>query len=241
MNIDLTLKITTPITCKEGRKQIGGGTGFFFRHDKQLFLITNRHVLINENTNFFPDKIVIRLNTNSSDLTQSTNQEYMLYDKITDSPRWIELSKDIDLVALPIDDPKECIFAALGENNLPPKNLIMGLGEQVIVIGYPHGFYDEIHNLPIVRNASIASAYGVPFKNTPVFLIDSNLHPGTSGSPVITVPSNFSSSPDGGFEIHGDKKWYFLGVNSATFGELRLNQIWYADLVLKLVEKHNKI
>ena len=65
----------------------------------------------------------------------------------------------------------------------------LGIGEPVVIIGYPLGFFDDIHNLPIARQGSIASVYPIPFQGKPFFLVDANLHAGTSGSPVITRPT----------------------------------------------------
>lgn len=233
IQVDILLKTTTLIVCKEGRKNIGTGTGFFFDHNGKLFLITNRHVLIDEKKNFYPDKIVIRLNKNIADVTQSKELTYDLYNG--EKGLWKELSSNIDLVALEVSRPEEVMYAYLNESNLLPSDVQLGLGEQVLVVGYPKGFYDEIHNLPIVRNASIASAYGVPFRRDPLFLVDASLHPGTSGSPVFTIPKNIETKKDGGFVIGGKPKSYFLGVNSGEFGDMQLNAIWYANLIIKLL------
>jgi len=237
IKIDLLLKITTPITCKEGRKVIGTGTGFFFRFNNITYLVSNRHIFINEKRNFFPDKLVIRLNLAGQDTTQSGEIRFDLYESNSDKQKWVELSKDIDLAAIKIDDPVGFIYAALTEANIAPSNYQLGLGEQVLVIGYPRGFYDEIHNLPITRNATVASAYGIPFKKQPFFLIDSKLHPGTSGSPVITVPKHIINNPGGGFRITPEMNWRFLGVNSGEFGDLQLNAVWYSELILRMLKK----
>ncbi|HZB15693.1 MAG TPA: hypothetical protein VE445_00895 [Nitrososphaeraceae archaeon] len=44
------------------------GTGFFFMNDQKLFLITNRHVIINETENYVPNVIRTRIHTNMHDL-----------------------------------------------------------------------------------------------------------------------------------------------------------------------------
>lgn len=236
--IDLLQKITTPITCKSARSTIGNATGFFFRFNDNLFLITNRHVFVNEEKKYYPDIISIRLNKSDSDLTQSIEVDYKLYKEDSTEPLWIEINKNIDLVGLKIADPKGCVLAALTSENLAdPNNLHLGLGEQVLVIGYPRGFYDTLHNLPIVRSACVASVYGLPFQKNPFFLVDSNLHPGTSGSPVITVPKTIYQNSDGGLTIGGKPTFNFLGINSGSFGDLQLNSIWYSNLIIDLLKK----
>ncbi len=236
--IDLLQKITTPITCKSARSTVGTATGFFFRFNNKLFLITNRHVFVKEKNNYYPDIISIRLNKSGHDITQSVEVDYKLYEENSTKPLWLEINQDIDLVGLEVAEPKGCILAALVPENLAnPDNLHLGLGEQVLVIGYPRGFYDTVHNLPIVRSACIASAYGIPFQKNPFFLVDSNLHPGTSGSPVITVPKTIHQNPDGGITIGGMPVFYFLGINSGSFSDLQLNSIWYGNLVIDLLKK----
>lgn len=237
--IDLLQKITTPIICKSGRSTSGTATGFFFGFNDKLFLITNRHVFVDEKRGFFPDSISIRLNKVGQDLTQSEEITYRLYnaENATD-PKWIQLADDIDLVALEVEKRMDCVWAALTSDNIAnPDDLHLGLGEQVLVIGYPMGFYDTVHNLPIVRSACVASTYGLPFQKKQFFLIDSVLHPGTSGSPVITVPKTIHSNPDGALVIGGKPIFHFLGVNSGSFGDLQLNSIWYGKLLIELLSR----
>lgn len=235
VQINALHKVTAPITCLSGRSIVGHATGFFFRYKDNTYLITNRHVFIHEVKNYFPDKITIRLNKKSGDLTDSGELTYDLYELDTEKPIWLEISPEVDLAALKIEDPEGYMLVAFLEGMLPPPGLQLGLGEQVLVIGYPKTFYDDIHNLPIVRSASISSAHNIPFRQKPIFLIDSRLHPGTSGSPVITVPKSIYENPSGGFVIGGQPVFYLLGVNSGEFGDLQLNAVWYSNLIIKLL------
>jgi hypothetical protein len=72
-----------------------------------------------------------------------------------------------------------------------PSHARVDLGAEMLVIGYPMEFYDTKQNLPIIRSGTLATTYGAMFRGQPVFLIDANLHPGTSGSPVV-VPRSTS-------------------------------------------------
>jgi hypothetical protein len=88
--------------------------------------------------------------------------------------------------------------------------------------------------LPVYRRASIASAYGVNFGGFPYFLIDANLHPGTSGSPVVSSHHTLFKERDG-------KEGYALfGVHSAEHviegDPLGLNVVWYADALVEIAE-----
>jgi S1-C subfamily serine protease len=140
--------MTTLITCKDGRKTIGTGTGFFFKDSEELFLITNRHIVINPRENFFPDKITIKLNKHDS-LEQHDELDLSLYDK-KDKLEWIELSEEIDIVAIKLDLKENYLITPLTKSNFAPENTVIGPGRQLLVIGYPQGFYDEVFNLPVV-------------------------------------------------------------------------------------------
>jgi S1-C subfamily serine protease len=103
------------------------------------------------------------------------------------------------------------------------------------IIGYPLGFYDEANNLPVHRRASSASSYGVEFNGKPYFLVDANLHPGTSGSPVVNTHHTL-------FRRGGCGESYSLfGMHSAQFAvggnPLGLNIVWYANLLPEIARQ----
>ena len=77
-------------------------------------------------------------------------------------------------------------------------------GTQVIVVGFPLGFYDTVHRLPVARQAAIASAFGVRFQGEGYFLTDARTHRGTSGAPVVL------HDPQGGHAL----PWKLLGIHS---------------------------
>jgi uncharacterized protein YjiK len=54
-------------------------TGFFYNNleNNLLFLITNRHVVVDEGKNYHPNAIILRLHTNQNDLRQ--NIEYNIH------------------------------------------------------------------------------------------------------------------------------------------------------------------
>ena len=108
-------------------------------------------------------------------------------------------------------------------------------GEDIFIIGYPLGFSDAVHNLPIFRNAMVASWFRIPFQGQPLFLTDANLHPGTSGSPVISKPKNIWVDANGNTSLDAGLTYYLLGVHSGTYGianiPLGLGAAWYAELV----------
>jgi hypothetical protein len=96
------------------------------------------------------------------------------------------------------------------------------------------GFHDALHQLPVVRQAAIASSFGLRFQGLGYFLMDARTHRGISGAPVVMrSPSTNAQLP-----------WKLLGVHSARMDmgsrdlqldeTLGLNCAWYADILLTL-------
>lgn len=122
-------------------------------------------------------------------------------------------------------------------------------------MGYPLGmWYDEKNNLPVIRNGIVSSAYPVLYNGNPYFLVDSRLHPGMSGAPVIIKPPNrlikreslSKETRKKGFILTRDiyDKWrhnrFLLGINARTFsfpeGEqpLDLNAVYFSWLIKEI-------
>lgn len=58
-------------------------------------------------------------------------------------------------------------------------------GTQILFIGYPTGFYDKKHSLPVMRVGFIASIPSIDFNGSRQILVDAQVFPGSSGSPVF--------------------------------------------------------
>jgi hypothetical protein len=86
----------------------------------------------------------------------------------------------------------------------------------------------------VVRQAVIASSFGLRFQGLGYFLTDARTHRGTSGAPVVMRSQ--STDPQ--------LPWKLLGVHSARMDmagrdlqldeTLGLNCAWYADILLTL-------
>lgn len=59
-------------------------------------------------------------------------------------------------------------------------------GMKVLFVGYPSGFYDKVNKLPILRSGTIGSVPLINFNGKPQILLDAQVFPGSSGSPVFT-------------------------------------------------------
>jgi len=219
-------------------------TGFFYRQNDDKYLITNRHVVVSENEQKYPDILRIKVHTDRASLLPTRIIEIRLYDG-TDK-LWIEHPDNAN-----INDPNEKIdLAAIKINNniqntdvidffvatdLPRENLMLGVGDSCIIAGYPYAFHDTLHYLPIVRSGTIASTWGAYFRGKRAFLVDSKLHPGTSGSPVV-IPFSTVRKERGGVGI-GTFPPVLIGVNSGVYEGLDLNTVWYSFLIPEIINQ----
>lgn len=202
-------------------------------------MITNRHVLVEE-PKYMPNIVRLRLHTNASDLRQNRDYDIKIYDR-AGRKLWQEAAEPADIVAIPLDklelSKQGFVFISFASNNFLPADLMLEIGEDVMVMGYPLGqYYDELYNLPIIRHGTVASQYPVRYNNNPYFLVDATLHEGTSGSPVMTKSKDSWKKKDGTSANLGSQ-FYLIGINARTFerpkGEqpLGLNATIYTSLI----------
>ena len=71
-------------------------------------------------------------------------------------------------------------YSMLADFNEPE----LSVAENVYFVGYPDGRYDMTNNLPLIRTGMIASHPKYDFNGIPEFVIDAQVFPGSSGSPV---------------------------------------------------------
>ena len=240
--IDLLFLSTSIIAGRVYHRPIETATCFFWQEGDQIYIVTNKHVLLGKEFQTNPQPITsvdLRCHL-SANLAQSRDVHLPLF--ANSAPIWLEhTNPQVDVVLIPVS--REILdglaVVALGRQNLPPPNLLVGAGESLTAIGYPIGFYDEINNLPIARQATMASAYPLPFRNMPIFVTDAKMHPGMSGAPVLFVPRG-SMRTTGGISI-GAFPNVLLGIHSGawegSFGiePLNLNVTWFSSLIVEIL------
>ena len=238
--IEPLLLTTARVSTFNGKAPLTGASGFFFERENRLFLVTSRHVVMDEPTKHFPDRIEIELHTDAKNLTQSIGLSMLLYRdgksvwrQGKDSGGEIDVAVlELDRAALPKSVAMRCFTPAHLEHSLQEAEV----GNSLLIVGFPLGFHDALHHLPVVRQAVIASSFGVRFQGLGYFLTDARTHRGTSGAPVVMrSPSTDAQLP-----------WKLLGVHSASMDmgdrdlkldeSLGLNCAWYADILLTLTK-----
>ena len=252
--MNVLLLVVSLVILIQSNRPVGMATGFFYVKNDIVYFVTNRHVVVDETKGIKPDLLRVKLHTDLKDLTKNVDLDIPLYANGVE--RW-HVHKDyaarkIDIAVIELDQSKfktGFVIQALNASNFIPKNLKISTGEDVIVIGFPRGLSDIKHNLPIVRNAMISSAYGIEFDGSPLFLVDANLNPGMSGSPVMTKPKDVWPTVEGGTSFFTGSPTFFLGVFSATLSfnlptgqqeQLGLGFVWYGYLIEEIIDSINK-
>ncbi len=238
--IESLLLTTARVSTFFGRQALTVASGFFFERDEALYLITNRHVLVDRPTGHLPDRIEIEVHTDASNLTQAAALSVWLYHE--GEAIWHQGSDsagDIDVAAIRLDRdaiPATDVLRAFTPANLQLRLQEVQVGTPLLVVGFPLGFHDTLHHLPVVRQAVIASSFGLRFQGQGYFLTDARTHHGTSGAPVVMRDGPADSA----------LPWKLLGVHSARLDmvggsqqaeeSLGLNCAWYADVLLTLTD-----
>jgi trypsin-like peptidase len=244
MMIESLLLSVTRVSTLLGEQQLTNATGFFFERDGRLFLVTNRHVVLDEASDHRPDRLEIELHIDPENVAATTHFSIPLYRGT--QPVWregIDPAGTVDVVALQLERaalPEKLLLQPFTSNHLIDQLDEIEVGTRVLIVGFPLGFHDTWHHLPVVRQAIIASAFGVRFQGQGYFLTDAQMHRGTSGAPVVARVTTQRSG-------RGELPWMLLGVHAARMDvtnrdaeqdeRLNLNCAWYADIIMTLTEE----
>jgi S1-C subfamily serine protease len=241
--IESLLLTATRVFTFEQQQVLTNASGFFFERDSRLFLVTSRHVLIDEPSDHLPDRVEIELHIDPDNMASSTGFSIPLYrDGKAVWRQGIDAGGQIDVAVIEIERaalPQTTVYRAFTPAHVYDPLDQVAVGTSLLVVGFPLGFHDTLHHMPVVRHAVVASAFGLRFQGQGYFLTDARTHRGTSGAPVVMRA--MKSDP-----AHDDMPWTLLGVHSAVFDvgtrdvnldeALGLNCAWYADILLTLTE-----
>jgi hypothetical protein len=240
--IEPVLLTAARVSTFNQRQLLTNASGFYFERDGRLFLVTSRHVVVDEPTKHFPDRIEIELHIDAGNIAQSTGFSIPLYrDRKSIWRQGRDAAGGIDVALIELERkalPATTVYRAFTPAHLQDANDQAEIGTALLIVGFPLGFHDTLHHLPVVRHAVIASSFGLRFQGEGYFLTDARTHRGTSGAPVLMrdpAPARDNELP-----------WKLLGVHSSRIDvgsrdvkldeALGLNCAWYADILMTLTE-----
>lgn len=277
MNVNDTLNLISTMIKTNTPDSTSQGTGFYYsrlgpkdgggpqwREIEDMWLVTNRHVLIpmNGDNEILPSNVTFHLRRLDAagvlawdPVTLSSEQLSTLAKFHPDSSIDVAMLDISELVKGRITGNEKYLapYCLSADNFAGKNNIEVEASSDVLIVGYPKGFYDDVNLFPIVKSGIIASRWGVGFKGHPYFLIDAKLFPGSSGSVVLSKPVDFVIK-DGHLMYSKEKQFAFLGVysgdplvteNPVEIGDLIITRkygfdlggVWYAELVEDLLDR----
>jgi S1-C subfamily serine protease len=227
----------------------------------KTWLVTNRHVILPriKGKEITPNQLTFRLrkiNGTSVEWEPITLDRSQIISRVR-----LHKNSEVDVALIQVDDLiREKVktgasymnsFGVTRRQFAGNNNINVEVGDDALVIGYPLGFYDEVNLYPIVKSGIIASGWGLRFGGEPIFLIDAKLFPGSSGSLVVSRPTN-TVVINGQTFTNENKQFAFLGIYSgepfmqSTPIELEditiirkqgynIGIVWYAYLVEEII------
>ena len=241
--IDPLLLSVTKVSTFRCEQLLTNASGFFFVRDEALFLVTSRHVLCDENSQHFPDAIRIELHTDENNVAKAVDFLIPLYENGSSAWRQgCDSSGYVDVAAIEINRdalPADVVYRAFNTDRLMRSSYVE-VGSALLVIGFPLGFHDTLHHLPIARHAIVASCFDLRFQGYGYFLTDARTHRGMSGAPVVIR----SDCDDG----NGSDRfpWMLAGIHSARLDvgtrDLQLDEIlglncaWFSDILTTITD-----
>lgn len=226
---------TIRIECQLDDGNVSSGTGFYFKfHDKgDSFvpaIVTNRHVIKDAKVGH----LLFTLADSNGRPVYKKHHRFLI-DNFA-KPWLAHPDPDVDLCVMPIN----VLVEEMGKNGIKPFvtffdysllptdsdiDEMIGL-EKVVMVGYPNGLWDKVHNQPVFRSGVIASHFKLDWDGKPEFVIDAACVPGSSGSPVLIVDIGQVVTKKGA--SIGSSRVKFLGV-------LYAGPVLSADGTIKIV------
>ncbi len=105
----------------------------------------------------------------------------------------VDAGGEVDVAAIEIERgalPTPTHLSGLHPANLPGGFDQVEIGVLAADFGFPLGFHDTLHHMPVARQGVVASSFGLRFQGQGYFLTDARTHRGASGAPVVArVPA----------------------------------------------------
>ena len=236
--VDSLLLSTVRINTFAEDSELTNASGFFFANGDRLFLVSSRHVFFDDPSNHTPDRITIAVHVDANNLAQCVTYSIPLYRDGTSIWRHAaDLSGEVDVgvIEISLDTfPANAVYTAFTPESICSSLEDVEIGSPMLIVGYPLGFHDTLHQLPVVRHAINASPLGFRFQGLGYFLTDARTHRGTSGACVVMR----SRDPE------DELPWTLLGIHSSRLDvgtrdlqldeALGLNCAWFADVLVPL-------
>lgn len=207
------------VECVLSNGNVSCGTGYIYQFrpsdgDAFLAVVTNAHVVRGGSVGRFNFTL-----KNVSGKPDIGNYETIELPNLQSCCCYHPLGNDLAIIKLENifhyarEGMNEYYFKSLSDKLIQNDNDLKKLFsvEDILMVGYPNGIWDEAHNLPIFRRGVTASHPGFDLNGEREFVIDVACFPGSSGSPVFVYNNQGYIDRDGN-SFFGGERIIFLGT-----------------------------
>lgn len=197
--LDQLMKCAVRIETKLSKGGIATGSGFAYRFAEQEngshipAIVTNKHVI--------EDAVSVSIPISTADHTGNLTRKYELVTYEIHKNNVIHHpDSDVDLCAIltaPIHNHfhnkgKQPTFVHLNKSIVADMETFSNLLplEEVMMVGFPNGIWDQANNGAIARRGVIATMPSDDYQGKKQFVVDMACFPGSSGSPVFLANLN---------------------------------------------------
>lgn len=112
-----------------------------------------------------------------------------------------------------LKENKSPFFRSLYKSLIPTAEIMQELNamEELVMIGYPNGIWDNVNNQPILRRGITATHPNKDYLGKKEFMADIACFPGSSGSPVLVFNPNGYQDKNGNIYM-GTSRVLLMGV-----------------------------
>lgn len=247
---------TVRIECEDRMGRRSTGSGYFFKFKETAnngehtpIVITNKHVI-----NGAVKGRLILTTMNASGNPVDTDHFDLSIDNF--ESYWRKHPDiNVDLCAMPIapflyfaeEKGKKIFYIPLDRSLIPSNEELQELSalEDVIMIGYPNGIWDNINNKPIFRKGVTATHPAFDYEGRKEFMIDAACFPGSSGSPVFLLNEGGYQDKNGNTYLGATRVFLlgtlYAGPQHTTTGDVKIINVPTSQLPVAISKIPNNL